>query len=1517
MSMSWQPIPEAEQANAYAECLKSLTALLPPVTAILSPDDPTVPSFEQIGIVGNIFTEKGYGFFAPLGRQRADVFFHVSEFRHARLDDLSRGQMVQFDHIEENRQGKKSAVGVGPVGHHVPLAVNLQRLTGRPPTEASLHQCLSLLEEIDSIISATNPAESVDARCSIANTIFRLLKNDRNAIAHKADLIRSMTLHNRARLHSVPIEDVVLVDQCRREFYETVREAFDGIRLSPIPRAVFQAVDQEILARLETHRRSLDDDVSLKNVLVQAFHFVYNADVRNTPEVVATRRVWRQEASRLCSETVAAVQRDLQNTDLGTAVAMILADHAGNTTPSVHPEVADQLSGHTQRIQARILEELRDHLEFRRPERSIRSRLRQLQSQCEMAWSQVQSALKAEGEVRIQQLQTGLATVERLLNQDSTNPILWEWVGYLHCLLEQYDSAEREFENTATFGRYSDPTALWNAALCRYRCGKTHEASRIMLGIVRGPEDGARGRVSHAPSTQDVELLAGLAIEANETSSILEYLADTEELELVVLGHSMASDIGDYELARRYLSQMTLIVQALNDEFQPLPLAEALDTGELERTVAYFLRYRLLNRGIRYFTERLDSKMGKALTNNALGRLYEAKGNPDKALMHLKFGCDLTVRSLKARPIVKSRQVKGVLDFCVRARRLEEGRDLLYQYRQFVGEDELDEYRIALGAPQEESEQPKGARGLSFAPVGSAQPPQDGRADPTERLAHLNYTLGSLGTIDELVEGKAGCLEYCDRVGELYGRQGQATAASMRKVVELLLDFAVEQDREQKRERLAEARAEYLRLDASLAKLPQSASQGLTLQKRLKAVLASAAIQSGRVKDPEIRLATVVLPDEFSSTSVVLSIANQADVDLADVKIRIDSMTGCVRCEEPESVVPILSAGQQIDVVFRVTRGADGWRDTLRASCDYRFGDDEHAVAVDTDLRLTFQKFEPFDTARYITDLAITTEHPENFQGREEAIETLSQRIRLQVDGRKGAVFVDGIRRVGKSSLVNFTLPTLPSDVVPVRIHMNRMPTDHIGTFLHSVIRRMARSLEASGIEQSLPRKDEYLSSPSDTFLSAMEELGDEYGGRRPLLYIDEFQKVMESIAMREDEGAAVGLDRRVLDLLQGLLDERVVLFVLSGSIRLQHLSQMARHAFFGRVQQVPVGFVDKAATEKILKAPLAGTQVRYTTAAVQRAWSLTHGYAWVVQRLGEGVLLRLSRDQRYVVSADDVDRVGEELIQSSDVFRWWWDEQYLGDAEEFAVARYLELVRKHDSVPRPQLKRALEKLGGETTSVLQNLCDQQVLSYDAAADTYELKGELLARWLPRMLEERRLRSDVSAYSGLIVDHENFAVTLEHRCEAVGAKDRFLDVLEFAISEVVAEAQRHGHLVLPISVAVWDRFLVQQTVYTRVNRDFDFPRARVSGDDAADDEMRRVAIADAFEHELLPKRTIGTIILVSGDHRFAGLVVKMQKRGQKVVVLGWKGSTSKELRDVAGPHFRYLDDIVSLKRVQG
>jgi cold shock CspA family protein/uncharacterized LabA/DUF88 family protein len=1454
----------------------------------------------EIGTVK--FLGNGFGYIKQPGKKN-DVFFHWSKLaKNIEFDQLRVGQPFEFEIAPGRRPGTFEAVNIKLISAITVLVTELEELNSfvdATHSEKEIYAAL-LLNYAEEVLNAlnTNKDENELKSCKISNIAFYLYKFLPGSTRYKKYLVSCINVFIKSYLSFIESQLSIDFESCDETLQNILIRAYGNLY---VPRAAKQVALANLLMHFENKRQALcDDTFATKEFLIRNFPGVWHIDTRGSQELKEIKTIWVQEATKHCPEAAQVVMRQIDDINVSSVIATIIIEVVPTTKEVNDPQQRELYSrlkllttGTEKKIKEKIKSLFNDDIEFRKPDAILRSSRRHLEPQCNLALAQFSNGNYPDA----------LRTLDRLIGQDNINNAFWEWSGYIRTLLKDYTRALRDFQNVRMrMGEKAPFSLLWNIACCQYHLGNLEAAYEPMTKAVGG---------------EDSELGMALALESGDKERLLSLLINADELEFIVYGYIVAFESRIYNKLPQYIEKMQIMAEAMQDDFQPLPIEERLDDEEIGQTLTYFMKYfQIIQNGIRHFSIRLHNQPERGyLFYRCLGTLYQMKGELRSAFEHFKQGCDATLAS-RVNTQVKVEQIVNLLELCDSHDLKDEGKSILDSYKLFLNgldkrlfdEHKIEDYRGRFAKGSEEVTKDVSKVSSTLLAEESLNYNEAARKN---RLSTLNFHFGRAATAYKIKEQENEAHEYCDLIEQIYGAKGQPGADSLRSIVDKLLQFTATSSLEEKEKCYEDARTEVPYLQTKLSILGQEEVDNLKLVERLPAIIMHASMEIGRVQAPSIEVLSTFLPDDFDLTSLVVKVSNKTDAILDNVILRLDTETRSLTVLEEEVVVPRLVSREERIVLFKVKRSFSEDSVSLQIS-NPSFSYENVPYTLRNSIRtvVPFQTFTKLNAGYYVVDIAVTPEHPENFHGRDQEIEKVLESIHLQAAGRTGAIFLDGIRRVGKSSIINFVVPSLPDWIVSVRADMTRIPTDNAGVFFHNLSTRISRELTKEPAATAPYAREDYVAAPMDTFDSSIEYFVRKYPERRILLIIDEFQKIIESID-RLEKGQGHGLDNRVLDLFQGFLEQRALLFLLSGSVRLQHLNKMRRHAFFGRVQQIPVSFVSFEATKAIIEKPVSHLGISYDIGAINRVWELTRGYASIIQKLGDEALKLIGADRRQIVVQDDIDTIAYSFLDRADIFRWWWDEEYLGDADARVIESFLNLSEDCTKVSNDLLMNECRYLGSDVYLAIQNLRDQQVFAYDAIEDSYEIKGALLKQWLPRMLRERQGDKSHSGYCALAIDHENFYIPIKNQYIALRGKEPDNKDLEHVIRQVVAFAEEKAHVVAPVATAVWKNFGSHREMYESTPQRFSCPPADRTGKDAADVTLLREAVVEIIERELLLRERIGTVVLVTGDHRFAPLVSRLQKRDTRVFVLSWKASLAEELFRVTGQGFvKYLDDII-------
>lgn len=166
--------------------------------------------------------------------------------------------------------------------------------------------------------------------------------------------------------------------------------------------------------------------------------------------------------------------------------------------------------------------------------------------------------------------------------------------------------------------------------------------------------------------------------------------------------------------------------------------------------------------------------------------------------------------------------------------------------------------------------------------------------------------------------------------------------------------------------------------------------------------------------------------------------------------------------------------------------------------------------------------------------------------------------------------------------------------------------------------------------------------------------------------------------------------------------------------------------------------------------------------------------------------------------------------------------------------------------------------------------------------------------------------------SALFLDYENIHIGMETTFGAVP------DV-KILVEAIKRNFSKDGNIIIGKAYGDWERFkgvpaALQkeqiEPVYIGSKRQMGqevVPRMGVAKN-AAD-----IQLALDAQELIYTKHSIKNYILISGDYDFVPLVIRLHSHSKKVCASGISRRTNKELRDLVGGDFVYLDELLGLK----
>jgi NYN domain len=564
-------------------------------------------------------------------------------------------------------------------------------------------------------------------------------------------------------------------------------------------------------------------------------------------------------------------------------------------------------------------------------------------------------------------------------------------------------------------------------------------------------------------------------------------------------------------------------------------------------------------------------------------------------------------------------------------------------------------------------------------------------------------------------------------------------------------------------------------------------------------------------------------------------------------------------------------------------------------------------------------------TERFITGAPVATDRTDLFHGRDRELRELKEGF---AGGRlRRLYFVNGIRRVGKSSLMahlgRVCAPDVLTLVLDFEVARQLNDVQMVRALLRKASIALARTPGFEHIELPLPGAADFELDPAWTvFENALRGLQNR-AGRQILVCFDELQVLVERVA---NPGEPIG-DSVLSWLREKAQTESDLLFICTGSESFETTKKRYEEGtrLWGNVTPYDVSFVDQKAMERIVTNPLEQDGVTWLPESLALLWDLTEGHPWVTQILGEQVATALNRERRRVVVPGDVDRAADYALASAGVSDLWWNESEGVVTPEHRQVAFL--ILQHQPAPRagvltadlvPVCLRAGIRSPGRYTEEMKLL---ELVTEDSAGPDSRLRirGGLLERYLIGLMTQamNEATSATPAVAtqplGIFLDVENIKKSLQELLEDKPPKER--DRLEPRLrgdllgARLLKAAGKHGVPRLKWAVANWDRGFLrgEQMRYKQAGFQPD-----LAGEDKANasDHVLRERIHDALRDH----PDINGFVVGSGDGDFQQVIETLQDKNKYVVLWATRNNSSRAFgANLRGPNsiiIEWLEDLV-------
>jgi hypothetical protein len=1134
-------------------------------------------------------------------------------------------------------------------------------------------------------------------------------------------------------------------------------------------------------------------------------------------------------------------------------------------------------------------------------------------------------------------LKEGLSLATELWREDIDNLQMREWVGYLNARTDNPHPAEQLFLEVRTRRTTAQQNLNidWNLAVLangKEDHRKAYELLLPLLDVTAGDAD-------------LMTVVLALSLRLDDRDRFLALLPRAVKSRYTALAFVVAFELGDREKQQDYLSQLQR--RWLSDWEFP-DVGSYLTTRELGQTVSRAIVERQVDPLILWLKDRIK-RIPKFIPNYVELAMVLAKEKQDipgafkiltdriaattdparveEAFRDLLDLCKAAVRrSADGSERTKHTELGRRAFALAQAKRLDT--QLLNTYMEFAP---------VASSPERAAVSESASEQAVVAPVTTSHP-----QPLPENLPWVNAQLSGVRTLAQYLRETKAIDEFSRILQQLTPHESSVVIEQIEQLAQVFDSFSktLSQDRDSRRLLYDRANgiAQHLqRLSAQGAMSRQLTNLIVPYSQMVSQVIGDLSKQAEIVPVVEAVVENPFLSLDVDKVDLIVRVTNESDRPITDVAANLVIQTRLMSAAgNMERRIERLASHESRLISFPI-RVHNARTDEARCATEAAFAVAIRASAEGVD-NIDFMKPQKVRVVQTLAQAAGVDQIPrhfvigtslkrdmrrELFHGRDD----IMRKIRGSFDreGQSERFFLDGIRRVGKTTILNFLPESLPERMIPVDVNLDTVDTrsPESGAILHAFCDCIWKALAAAGLALEKPEMEGFKASPATAFRDYLRLTREVAKGKTLLLMIDEFQELLKLVGR---SGATRSHDTLALDQLRALMDEGELAAIFTGSIRFDRLADIFDHRILGSLLPLRVTFLPEDGVGRVLRTGM-DKWVAIPDETVTAVWQQTGGYPWLVQIYGSSLVDLLNQEHRTIVTPLDVETVTRESVLPTDsFFRWWWAADQLGRAEEEFIERFLNQYSDRESVPMAEFFSSIAfREQSRFQRAFQNLRACEVLD-STQSDAVRIRGTVLRQWLRAHLFDGRLVVPTSeaevvetrAETGIFIDHENMMSTLDEigRARGLPRPSGRVDGAEWlarALDNIVNEVTRRvGKPEYRVAVAFWSRWIEAglQGAYLRLNFDVREPE-NIKTENAVDFKLQdEVRLAERKADKQGAR--LGNVIVVAGDGDYSHLARSLVNDGVRVQMWAGTKAVNSVFRDLLG-----RENVIKLEDVCG
>jgi len=390
---------------------------------------------------------------------------------------------------------------------------------------------------------------------------------------------------------------------------------------------------------------------------------------------------------------------------------------------------------------------------------------------------------------------------------------------------------------------------------------------------------------------------------------------------------------------------------------------------------------------------------------------------------------------------------------------------------------------------------------------------------------------------------------------------------------------------------------------------------------------------------------------------------------------------------------------------------SDAWKgDYLTAIRRWMSESEKELSRLNQDLMMT-EKVSP-NLYRVGESLQPCEYGAQTFVGREDIRDELS--FRILSSAIMPTIFLQGQRRVGKTSLLNFLQELLGSRFIVITQDMQSDEFSSISDCLNGFTTRIHKD---RGIDDKTTPPPTSPIEAWKAFRTFFEKMAQEEN-RKIILAFDEYERFHGLV-----KNDSVDADELLGAMRSFSQHQNNVVFLFTGLSLFSDLGEPDFSRYFVHSHRVKVDYLKKPDAQKLITNPYEGFNLVYPPDLVEEIWRLTQGHPALLQHICSEMVNRGNIHNRQEMTPDDLDAALDIVLDRGNMvmINFW---------NHFCVKRETKTGKIIDDSMRQTVRQVMEGVPAENRANLLRLLDYGFISEND--QTYNLRVPLFEMWIER-----------------------------------------------------------------------------------------------------------------------------------------------------------------------------------------